>query len=147
MGLKNSKWVYYYYYWLIMGLHLVAILLFTKGFLLTRTELPYYSHCSDVTQSPCLHSFSSDINPNLNQSHHNHQCWTKPTIGRLIIIVLDALRLPLFYTRVEQNNCFCYVGQPLSLSSLSFFLFSFRFDFVAPSTFFQGQHSHFEINA
>ncbi|KAL5570338.1 hypothetical protein UlMin_026913 [Ulmus minor] len=76
------------YYWAIMLLHVVAILIFTKGFLLTRTELPYYSHCSDITQSTCLFT-SSNSNANLNQTHH---CWTKPAIGRLVIIVLDALR-------------------------------------------------------
>lgn len=73
-----------------MFLHIIAILIFTKGFLLTRTELPHSSQCSDLSQSPCLSSSSSS-------------CWTKPAVDRLIIIVLDAL----------------------------------RFDFVAPSSFFE----------
>ncbi|XP_060972946.1 uncharacterized protein LOC115725084 isoform X1 [Cannabis sativa] len=82
----GTIWVY----WMILGLHLLAILFFTKGFLLTRTELPYYSNCSDVTQSPCF--FTSHIDDaNLNQTHHH--CWTKPAVTRVIIIVLDALRL------------------------------------------------------
>ncbi|GMJ10472.1 hypothetical protein like AT5G17250 [Hibiscus trionum] len=72
---------------LIMFLHIIAVLIFTKGFLLTRTELPHSSHCSDLSQSPC----------------HSSSCWTKPAVDRLIIIVLDAL----------------------------------RFDFVAPSSFFE----------
>ncbi|KAK9026042.1 hypothetical protein V6N11_038890 [Hibiscus sabdariffa] len=76
---------------LIMFLHIVAVLIFTKGFLLTRTELPHSSHCSDLSQSPCHSSSSSS------------SCWTKPAVDRLIIIVLDAL----------------------------------RFDFVAPSSFFE----------
>ncbi|KAH1121313.1 hypothetical protein J1N35_004473 [Gossypium stocksii] len=76
---------------LIMFLHIIAILIFTKGFLLTRTELPHSSHCSDLSQSPCHSSPSS------------YPCWTKPAVDRLIIIVLDAL----------------------------------RFDFVAPSSFFE----------
>ncbi|KAG4161846.1 hypothetical protein ERO13_D01G081000v2 [Gossypium hirsutum] len=76
---------------LIMFLHIIAILIFTKGFLLTRTELPHSSHCSDLSQSPCHSSPSSS------------SCWTKPAVDRLIIIVLDAL----------------------------------RFDFVAPSSFFE----------
>ncbi|XP_021288049.1 GPI ethanolamine phosphate transferase 3 [Herrania umbratica] len=74
---------------LIMFLHIIAILIFTKGFLLTRTELAHSSRCSDLSQSPCLSSSSS--------------CWTKPAVDRLIIVVLDAL----------------------------------RFDFVAPSSFFE----------
>ncbi|KAK8489884.1 hypothetical protein V6N12_038457 [Hibiscus sabdariffa] len=71
-----------------MFLHIIAVLIFTKGFLLTRTELPHSSHCSDLSQSPC---------------HSSSYCWTKPVVDRLIIIVLDAL----------------------------------RFDFVAPSSFFE----------
>ncbi|KAL8258655.1 hypothetical protein R6Q59_026608 [Mikania micrantha] len=73
----------------LLVLHCVAILFFTSGFLLTRTELPYHSHCSDVSRSPC--------------GLQNLTCWTKPAVDRIVIIVLDAL----------------------------------RFDFVAPSTFFQ----------
>ncbi|XP_062111849.1 uncharacterized protein LOC133823217 isoform X2 [Humulus lupulus] len=75
-------------YWVILGLHVLAILLFTKGFLLTRTELPYYSNCSDVTESPCF--FCSHTDANLNQTHHH--CWTKPVVSRVLIVVLDALR-------------------------------------------------------
>ncbi|KAK9050932.1 hypothetical protein SSX86_027557 [Deinandra increscens subsp. villosa] len=68
----------------LLLVHCVAILVFTSGFLLTRTELPYYSHCSDVlSHSPCDH------NPNQNQ---NLSCWTKPAVDRIVIIVLDALR-------------------------------------------------------
>ncbi|XP_076906636.1 GPI ethanolamine phosphate transferase 3-like [Bidens hawaiensis] len=74
----------------ILVVHCIAIFLFINGFLLTRTELPHYSHCSDVSQSPCGHDDTKT-------------CWTKPAVHRIIIIVLDAL----------------------------------RFDFVAPSTFFQ----------
>ncbi|KAE8680302.1 hypothetical protein F3Y22_tig00111392pilonHSYRG00604 [Hibiscus syriacus] len=65
---------------LIMFLHIIAILIFTKGFLLTRTELPHSSHCSDLSQSPCHSSSSSS------------SCWTKPAVDRLIIVILDALR-------------------------------------------------------
>ncbi|KAF5939462.1 hypothetical protein HYC85_023721 [Camellia sinensis] len=55
---------------LILLLHCVGILFFTRGFLLTRTELPHYSNCSDVCQSPCLQphppSYASPRHPNLN---------------------------------------------------------------------------------
>ncbi|KAL5849996.1 hypothetical protein ACOSQ4_008009 [Xanthoceras sorbifolium] len=77
--------------WWIMGtltaLHIVGLLIFTRGFLLTRTELPFYSNCSDVSQSPCFPSQSSP-----NQTHSNPQCWTRPAVDRILIIVLDALR-------------------------------------------------------
>ncbi|XWS10689.1 hypothetical protein CRYUN_Cryun38cG0019100 [Craigia yunnanensis] len=82
---RLGKWMV-----LIMFLHIIAILIFTKGFLLTRTELPHSSHCSDLSQSPCLSSYPSSS-------------WTKPAVDRLVIIILDAL----------------------------------RFDFVAPSSFFE----------
>lgn len=112
----------------IMLLHITAILLFTRGFLLTRTELSQYSQCSDVSESPCLSPEYQ--NPELNEEeddsddehccrhpHHRNQnqtvnpdieaqsCWTKPAVDRIVIIILDAL----------------------------------RFDFVAPSSFFQGK--------
>uniref|UniRef100_A0A2P2LDQ4 GPI ethanolamine phosphate transferase 3 isoform X1 n=1 Tax=Rhizophora mucronata TaxID=61149 RepID=A0A2P2LDQ4_RHIMU len=102
MPQRRRRW----YFWGIAAIHLAAIAIFVRGFLLTRTELPNYSHCSDVSQSPC-HFFSSSLT-NASSSHpnhdpHHHRCWTKPVVDRLVIIVLDAL----------------------------------RFDFVAPSTFFQ----------
>ncbi|XP_042065127.1 GPI ethanolamine phosphate transferase 3-like isoform X4 [Salvia splendens] len=68
----------------IMLLHSLAILLFTRGFLLTRTELSQYSECNDVVESPC---FLPPRDQNTNGS-----CWSKPVVGRLVIIVLDALR-------------------------------------------------------
>ncbi|KVI04333.1 Alkaline phosphatase-like, alpha/beta/alpha [Cynara cardunculus var. scolymus] len=85
-------------FFLVLLLHCIAILLFTSGFLLTRTELPHHSQCSDVSQSPCG---LPDRSPQ--GDHDGVTCWTKPAVDRLVIIVLDAL----------------------------------RFDFVAPSTFFE----------
>ena len=83
---KRGKWGYIWPMWTSLLLHLLAILLFTTGFLLTRTELPYHSHCSDVSHSPCF------------SSNNNGSCWTKPATNRLLIIVLDALRYTLLYT-------------------------------------------------
>ncbi|KAF3569158.1 hypothetical protein DY000_02018782 [Brassica cretica] len=68
-------------------IHSVAILIFTRGFLLTRTELPFHSTCSDVSLSP---------NPPIHHSNSNQnqpKCWTKPVVDRVVIIVLDALRI------------------------------------------------------
>lgn len=134
--LRNDKWRHVWPFFTIMLLHCVAILLFTRGFLLTRTELPHFSHCSDISKCPCFSSSSpsplvgdteveeEDLTaatrrPDLNvanQSHQQTRCWTRPAVDRLIIIVLDAL----------------------------------RFDFVAPSTFFEGTHArtmlHISLN-
>ncbi|EOA22754.1 hypothetical protein CARUB_v10003466mg [Capsella rubella] len=80
-------------------IHTIAILIFTRGFLLTRTELPFHSACSDVSLSPCLTSPQlpiHDSNPNSASTHSNHthpKCWTTPVVDRVIIIVLDALRI------------------------------------------------------
>ncbi|RAL47464.1 hypothetical protein DM860_011202 [Cuscuta australis] len=96
----------------VFVLHGLAILLFTHGFLLTRTELSQYSQCSDVHRSPCFPPPSSFLNKHeeeeeakhsLRVNHGSRSCWTQQSVDRLVIIVLDAL----------------------------------RFDFVAPSTFFQ----------
>ncbi|KAK7388107.1 hypothetical protein VNO78_22912 [Psophocarpus tetragonolobus] len=77
-----GKWGYIWAMWTTVFLHMVAILFFTAGFLLTRTELPHHSHCSDVSHSPCF----SPLN-------NNGSCWTKPATNRLVLIVLDALRI------------------------------------------------------
>ncbi|CAN7034709.1 unnamed protein product [Brassica oleracea var. botrytis] len=72
-------------------IHSVAILIFTRGFLLTRTELPFHSTCSDASLSPCL-----SPNPPIHHSYSNQnqpKCWTKPVVDRVVIIVLDALRI------------------------------------------------------
>ncbi|CAG7911059.1 hypothetical protein BRARA_J01824 [Brassica rapa] len=69
-------------------IHSVAILIFTRGFLLTRTELPFHSTCSDASLSPCLPN-----NHDPNSNHNQTKCWTKPVVDRVVIIVLDALRI------------------------------------------------------
>lgn len=68
----------------IMLLHGLAIFLFTKGFLLTRSELSQHSECKDIAESPCF--------PPPHDRNANGGCWTKPVVDRLVIIVLDALR-------------------------------------------------------
>ncbi|KAL4573203.1 hypothetical protein LXL04_020002 [Taraxacum kok-saghyz] len=81
---RSKSWRYaFMVFFAVLLLHCVAILLFTSGFLLTRTELPHFSHCSEVSQSPC---------PPPHINHENVTCWTKPAVDRLVIIVLDALR-------------------------------------------------------
>ncbi|CAL9048922.1 uncharacterized protein LOC103978910 isoform X1 [Musa acuminata AAA Group] len=107
----GSKWSLIRPFLVILLVHSLAIYLFTRGFLLTRTELASFSHCSDLTHSPCSSISSSHRRSNFtpppdespDELHQDRRCWTKPAVDRLVIIVLDAL----------------------------------RFDFVAPSTFFK----------
>ncbi|KAK8914641.1 hypothetical protein KSP39_PZI024417 [Platanthera zijinensis] len=92
-----TKWALICPFFLILILHSLAIYLFTRGFLLARTELSSFSHCSDLSLSPCsipsssMHDFSSpgDHLPNV---VGNSSGWTRPAISRLIIIIIDALR-------------------------------------------------------
>lgn len=95
----RGKWWAFMVLMAIFVLHCVAILLFTSGFLLTRTELSHYSHCSDVSDSPCFAPSSSAKEQHVSDDLHNLShtipdpgCWTKPAVDRLVIIVLDALR-------------------------------------------------------
>ncbi|KAF7144312.1 hypothetical protein RHSIM_Rhsim05G0234800 [Rhododendron simsii] len=93
---RGGIWPFLTIFFLILVLHFVAILLFTRGFLLTRTELPHYSNCSDVSQSPCVQPPPSLPNQEdgscCNATLKKQHCWTKPAIDRLVIIVLDAFR-------------------------------------------------------
>ncbi|KAL6890532.1 hypothetical protein ACP4OV_008787 [Aristida adscensionis] len=70
----------------ILAAHSLAVYLFTRGFLLTRTELDLHSRRDDRT----------GVSPGC-------ASWPPPAVDRLVVVVLDAL----------------------------------RFDFVAPSSFFQ----------
>ncbi|CAA7061513.1 unnamed protein product [Microthlaspi erraticum] len=82
--------------WIAIGflvIHSVAILIFTRGFLLTRTELPFHSTCSDVSLSPCLASSSNSDSSSVLPIHNQPKCWTKPVVDRVVIVVLDALRI------------------------------------------------------
>lgn len=86
---KASKIQLIWPFFLILFIHVIGILLFTRGFLLTRTELPHHSNCSDVSLSPCIPPSS----PSSSSSQAgNAACWTKPAIDRLVIIIFDALR-------------------------------------------------------
>ncbi|XP_078168361.1 alkaline-phosphatase-like family protein isoform X2 [Carex rostrata] len=88
----------------LLGLHCSGIYLFTRGFLLTRTELSASSLPSDLHLSPCSSSSSSSFpDPVPPHLHPSRPGWTQPTVDRILILIVDAL----------------------------------RFDFVAPSTFFQ----------
>jgi hypothetical protein len=60
----------------ILAVHSLAIYLFTRGFLLTRTELDLHSSRDDLPR---------DVSPGCGS-------WPPPAVDRLVIVVLDALR-------------------------------------------------------
>ncbi|CAM8932811.1 unnamed protein product [Rhodiola kirilowii] len=60
-------------------------------FLLTRTELPYHNSSSDAASSPCS-----------NDDFNSTQCWTKPLVKRVLVIIIDALRFDF----VAPSSCF-----------------------------------------
>lgn len=95
-NLGKRRWVFMMFLGILI-LHGLAILVFTRGFLLTRTELSQYSHCSEIQQSPCFSPPQDDKMVN-----HSKGCWTKPAVGRLVILVLDALR----YSSLSQLSFF-----------------------------------------
>ncbi|XP_039120959.1 uncharacterized protein LOC120257570 [Dioscorea cayenensis subsp. rotundata] len=67
--------------------------LYTRGFLLTRTELSSFSRCSD--DHPCSAPLNSTAHSDPFQRpdrDHDQWCWTRPAVDRIVIIVLDALR-------------------------------------------------------
>ncbi|KAK1317121.1 hypothetical protein QJS10_CPA05g00052 [Acorus calamus] len=102
-GSQDSKWVRIRVFFLIFVLHSLSIYLFTRGFLLTRTELSdSFSSCSDIPDPPCT-VHHRRFNGSDDSSGVGGGCWTPPVFHRIVIIVLDAL----------------------------------RFDFVAPSAFFE----------
>ncbi|KAJ0980514.1 hypothetical protein J5N97_008769 [Dioscorea zingiberensis] len=88
-----EKWRMIRPFFLILALHCLAIFLYTRGFLLTRTELSSFSHCSDA--SPCSHPLNSTSHSDPFRGRdrdHDQRCWTRPAVDRVVIIVLDALR-------------------------------------------------------
>lgn len=109
MAKFSSKKIIVSLFLYILCLHAVAIFFFARGFLLTRTELSAFSHCSDIEDAPCFSTQQKQqhrqgLNESNSRFKEENVCWTKPAVDKVIIIVLDAL----------------------------------RFDFVAPSRFFKG---------
>ena len=101
----------------------IGLLIFSRDFQLTRTELPYYSHCSDISHSP---SFSLAVNftntATFNQ-RHLQQCWTKPVVDRLLILLVFMMVMVMVAMLP-----FCWY----------LLFYCFRFDFVALSSNFLG---------
>ncbi|KAH7290765.1 hypothetical protein KP509_30G062700 [Ceratopteris richardii] len=103
----------------ISGLHVIAILFFTRGFLLTRNELPLFSHCNDLHDNvgcnytmlnvtalgntfntvPAVRENICELDRGYREppriaSHLNsgNICWTPPAVKKIVILIFDALR-------------------------------------------------------
>lgn len=66
---------------LLLGvLRLTAVLLFCRGYLLSRRELASRSHCTDFARQSLFNKTSPG------------QCWRASSYDRLILLVIDGLR-------------------------------------------------------
>ncbi|XP_039146772.1 LOW QUALITY PROTEIN: GPI ethanolamine phosphate transferase 3-like [Dioscorea cayenensis subsp. rotundata] len=91
--MAEEKWRMIRPFFFILALHCLAVFLYTRGFLLTRTELSSFSRCSD--DHPCSAPLNSTAHSDPFQRpdrDHDQWCWTRPAVDRIVIIVLDALR-------------------------------------------------------
>jgi phosphatidylinositol glycan class O len=71
-------------------LHGTAILLFTRGFFLTRYELKDHSDCQKLPTQ--LYNHHNSIEQNIIDRHSKRSCWTELSFNKTIIILIDALR-------------------------------------------------------
>ena len=75
--------------------HVVAILVFVHGFLLTRVELPHVSSCEDAVPRPA--------------GLPGPACWGHRAFDRAAIVIIDALRYD-FLIRDGYNASYPYAG-------------------------------------
>ncbi|CAJ0577673.1 unnamed protein product, partial [Mesorhabditis spiculigera] len=79
--------------------YVISLLIFQSGFLLKRKELHNRSSCSDVRVS-------------------TKDCWMQPKFGRVIFVVIDALRYD-FLAPAPPPSTAPYLGQMKFVQSLS----------------------------
>ncbi|BGP12429.1 hypothetical protein JCM10213_007005 [Rhodosporidiobolus nylandii] len=82
---------------LLAVLHTIALLLFTRGFLLTRKALPDINDCNPISPSGNLDA----------------ACSLPPTHDKLIFLVVDALRADFVLPVTEDANPFYHNHLPL----------------------------------
>ncbi|KAJ4749279.1 GPI ethanolamine phosphate transferase 2 [Rhynchospora pubera] len=75
----------------VLCLHCLGVYLFTRGFLLTRTELSAFSLPSDLLQAQAPCCSESDL-PSTTSTDQDLPGWTPPTVDRVLILIVDALR-------------------------------------------------------
>lgn len=140
MTLKfESRFVLLLFY--ILCLHAVAIFFFTRGFLLTRNELPLFSRCDDLSDDVgcnmptrdvgCdvptgnLHHNSSSCDATFESEHGADQHNIEPMEGRPCSS----------YIASDKPEPFCWTP-PAVKRVVILVLDALRFDFVAPSSLF-----------
>jgi len=80
------------------ALHLLALALFLKGFLLTRLELPHVSRCDDIASGGGGGATTAASPPPPSSSGRAAAafpppaCWAPPAYDRAVVIIIDALR-------------------------------------------------------
>lgn len=93
----------------ILCLHSLAIFFFTRGFLLTRTELSEFSTCSDMAKSPCFGETPGAVSSEeVNRKHEeaatfsSHNDSSFQSVGGELLVSLDfstaASEIHSFYT-------------------------------------------------
>ncbi|CAN4119159.1 unnamed protein product [Withania somnifera] len=76
-NLGKRRWVFLVFLGILI-LHGLTILVFTTGFLLTRTELSQFRHCSDIQQSPCFSPPQDDQMVNHSKGKVLHKLASQP---------------------------------------------------------------------
>ncbi|KAL3287812.1 hypothetical protein HHI36_002273 [Cryptolaemus montrouzieri] len=113
--------VWSYFFFLVWFIYLIAssILLFTKGFLLTRDSFEFNSTCLTYSEIPCTPTNSEHLLSNGNNAE-KHSCSTTekleniltnvnsasnfclPARARVVLVIIDALRYD--FTQYDKEN-------------------------------------------
>ncbi|XXH04845.1 hypothetical protein Hte_011267 [Hypoxylon texense] len=91
---RRCLWTVGFWVWLLC-MHIVGILLFTSGFLLTRLVLDNRSECDNPPIAPLLEWEASGT--------VEGGCWHPKTFNKVVIVLIDALRYD-FTVPVQDEN-------------------------------------------
>ncbi|KAI1819261.1 GPI ethanolamine phosphate transferase 3-like protein [Xylaria intraflava] len=91
---RRCSWTLGFWIWLLC-IHVIGILLFTSGFLLTRLVLDEYSECANPPIEPLVKWEGSGT--------IDGGCWHPQTFKKAIIVIIDALRYD-FTVPVEDDS-------------------------------------------
>ncbi|KAI1312128.1 GPI ethanolamine phosphate transferase 3-like protein [Xylaria venustula] len=122
---KRSLWTVGFWQWLLF-MHLVGIVLFTSGFLLTRLVLDERSECAAPPIDPLIEWTDS--------GSIDGGCWHPKTFDKAVVVIIDALRYD-FTVPVEDeskaevyHNAFPFLYQSAVQSPNNAFLLPFIAD-------------------
>ncbi|XP_077989411.1 GPI ethanolamine phosphate transferase 3, catalytic subunit-like [Glandiceps talaboti] len=77
--MRVKRTIFFFLLWLAI-LYVTGIVVFTKGFLLKRLEVPIYSSCKD------------SLSDRGSTGDFNRGCWLQKRFDKAVILVIDALR-------------------------------------------------------